>query len=235
MNNTISFIIMALIAGSISGLIYAGLNLLIIEPYIDEAIALEIDNLIMEGVSIDNNEIYSYRIWQKEGSILAGVILGIGLASIFALVYPYARRGIKGNEVKRGLIIASILWIVLFLVPFLKYPANPPGVGDAATINYRQGLYLVILAISASLALSLAYVYKHTKRYKFVLPIIYALVIAVAFITLPDNPDEITISMDLVNGFRAVSLLSSLITWLFLGSIFGMLYNRFIKELENFA
>ena len=39
------------------------------------------------------------------------------------------------------------LWSVA-LFPFLKYPANPPGVGDAETISFRQALYLGILALS---------------------------------------------------------------------------------------
>ncbi len=236
MNNTVTFIIMALIAGATSGLIYSGLNLAIVEPYVDNAIELEIENLIAEGESIDMNEIRSYRIWQKEGSIFAGMVLSIGIASIFALVYPYARKGIKGSDVKRGLIIASIFWIVLFLVPFLKYPANPPAVGDPETIYYRQALYLVMLGISASIAVFLAYMNKSiSSKYRSILPVIYIGVIAVAFVAVPNNPDEVTISMDLVNSFRVVSIIASLIAWLTLGLIFGALYERFKKRAEKFA
>ena len=33
------------------------------------------------------------------------------------------------------------------LVPFVKYPPNPPAVGDPATINQRTISYLAILVI----------------------------------------------------------------------------------------
>ena len=236
MNNTITFIIMALISGTVSGLIYAGLNFAIVEPYTDKAIELEIERLVTQGESIDMNEINSYRVWQKEGSISAAVVLGIGVASMFALVYAYARKGINGSEIKRGLIIASIFWIVLFFIPFLKYPANPPAVGDPDTIYYRQALYLTMLGISASIAVFLAYMKRNvSSKYRFVLPIIYIASIAVAFMALPSNPDEVTISMDLVNTFRTVSVIASLIAWLSLGIVFGALYERFKKRAERLA
>lgn len=44
--------------------------------------------------------------------------------------------------------IAGIMWLVLFLIPVPKYPANPPAIGDPDTIYYRQSLYVAFLAIS---------------------------------------------------------------------------------------
>lgn len=48
------------------------------------------------------------------------------------------------------------MFFVLFLVPALKYPSNPPAVGDPETVYYRQSLYL---AISGFGALGLAFLY----------------------------------------------------------------------------
>jgi hypothetical protein len=36
----------------------------------------------------------------------------------------------------------------LYLVPFVKYPANPPSVGNPATIGDRSGLYLLMVGCS---------------------------------------------------------------------------------------
>ncbi|RMF32396.1 MAG: hypothetical protein D6752_00245, partial [Candidatus Nitrosothermus koennekii] len=172
----------------------------------------------------------------KEGSILAAIILGIGIASIFAIVYAYARKGLKGSEVKRGLVLASILWIVLFLVPFIKYPANPPAVGDPDSIYYRQTLYIAIIGISASTALALAYINKSFSiKHKFILPLAYIAVIAITYIALPSNPDEIAISANLLNSFRATSIIASLIAWIILGITFGALYEKFKKRAEKTA
>ena len=54
----------------------------------------------------------------------------------------------------------GIIWFVLFLVPALKYPANPPAVGDPQTIYYREFLYIAILSISAFSILGLAFAYR---------------------------------------------------------------------------
>ena len=48
------------------------------------------------------------------------------------------------------------MWFVLFLVPALKYPANPPAVGNPETIYYRESLYIGLVAISGFSALGLA-------------------------------------------------------------------------------
>ncbi len=228
--NTIIFLLITVCTASISGSLYGLLNFFIVEPYIDKAIELEVERLVLEGESIDSNEIASYRVWQKGGSILGFIILTLGITSIFAIVYSYTH--IKGSSIRKGILLASILWIVLFLVPFLKYPGNPPAVGDPETISYRQLLYIIILGISGSTALLVGYL-SNLKRLKYVSPIIYILVISIAYIFLPNNPDEITISLDLINKFRVASVISSLIAWLSMGIIFGIFYNRFKIYLER--
>jgi predicted cobalt transporter CbtA len=228
MNNTLFFIIITCITASISGLLYALLNFLLVESYIDKAIELEVERLIMEGESIDPNENASYRLWQKEGSILGFIILTLGVTSVFAIVYSYTN--IKISPIKKGILLAIILWGVLFLVPFLKYPANPPAVGDPSTIYYRQFLYIGVLGISGSTALLSAYI---SKKLRYIAPIIYVIVITLVYIFFPDNPDEITISLDLINKFRVTTVISSFIAWLSIGIIFGILYNRFKIYLER--
>jgi hypothetical protein len=52
--------------------------------------------------------------------------------------------------------------VALFLIPSLKYPANPPAVGNPDTIYYREILYVGFIAISGFSSLALALLY--TKR-----------------------------------------------------------------------
>jgi hypothetical protein len=56
------------------------------------------------------------------------------------------------------------MWFILFLVPALKYPANPPAVGDPETIYYGQSLYIAYLAISGFSALGLARIPEQQKK-----------------------------------------------------------------------
>ena len=43
----------------------------------------------------------------------------------------------------------------------------------------------------------------------------------------PPNPDEISVSMDLVNAFRAVIVATMIMFWIVLGTIFGIIWSRF--------
>ena len=60
----------------------------------------------------------------------------------------------------------------------IKYPANPPAVGDPETIYYRQSLYVGYLAISGFTALALALAWKRVQlgSKKILFPLIYAAV-----------------------------------------------------------
>ena len=52
------------------------------------------------------------------------------------------------NDVKKTIILAGIMWVTIYLIPFFKYPANPPTVGDGETVVLRAILYLSFIAIS---------------------------------------------------------------------------------------
>jgi predicted cobalt transporter CbtA len=227
---TIAFIIITLLSGATAGTFLGLINQVIVEPFIDEVIEIETQNMISEGENVDRQEVNDIRLWQKGGEIVAGTILGTSIGALFGLVFAYARNSLPGsNDKKKGIILAGIMFFVLFLVPALKYPANPPAVGDPETIVYRQGLYIGMLAVSGFSALGLALLYRnigHKESKKVIIPLIYAAIIAIAFIMLPPNPDDITISMDLVTNFRIVSTLTMGIFWGILGIVLGSFWDK---------
>jgi len=117
----------------------------------------------------------------------------------------------------------------------IKYPANPPAVGDPETIYYRQGLYVAYLAISGFTALALALLWnrlRENKSKKIILPLIYAAVMSAAYIGLPPNPDEISISMELIHTFRSWTAITIGMFWGILGILFGSLWDKFITRQE---
>jgi predicted cobalt transporter CbtA len=228
---TFIFILITLLSGAIAGTLLGLINQVTVEPFIDEAIEIEIQNKISKGENIDPQEINNVRLRQKGGEIVAGTILGISIGALFGLVFAYARTSLPGsNNKKKGVILAGIMFSVLFLIPALKYPGNPPAVGNPETIIYRQSLYISMLAISGFSALGLALVYKimNQKRSKkvIIIPLIYTGMIAIGFIVLPPNPDNITISMDLVMNFRIVSMLTMGAFWGILGLVLGSLWDK---------
>ena len=148
---TLTFIGITLLSGAIAGTLLGLINQVVVEPFIDKAIGIEMQRHIAAGEIIDLNAQSHYRLWQKGGEIAAGAILGMSIAALFGIVFAYSRDSLPGhsnNNKKKALILGGIMFLVLFLVPALKYPANPPAVGDPNTISYRESLYTAILAIS---------------------------------------------------------------------------------------
>ncbi len=233
------FILIVLVSGAFAGLIHGTVNFAIVEPYLDQAIGIENQNLFESG-EVENTpdfwvEYEGYRIWQKSGQILAGVILGTSIGSLFGIIFALGRNSLPGsNDVKKALVLAGIMWFTLYLIPFLKYPANPPTVGDSETVVLRAILYLSFIAISGIGALSF---YKLSKKFKNTKKLVgligYGVFITAVFLIMPENPDEITAPMNLVNEFRIMSVLGVSSFWLSVGLILGFFWNRLKTNQET--
>ena len=161
--------------------------------------------------------------------MLAGVILGTSVGALFGIVYAYSRNVLPGkHDIQKTLTLAGIMWVAIFLIPFLKYPGNPPTVGDPETVVLRSILFLGFIAISGFSAVGF---YQLSKKFqvnrKFVSLIGYGVFITAMFFVMPDNPDEISAPMDLVNSFRIMSVLAVSSFWITIPIILGILWNRF--------
>src|SRR5690554_201458 len=120
---TAAFIAITLVSGAIAGTILGAVNQVVVEPYIERAIQLEMDGAVQSGEIINPIEFAAYRFWQRGGEIVAGTILGLSLGSLFGIVFAYGRGLAPGStNLKKALFIAGIMWLALFLIPALKYP-----------------------------------------------------------------------------------------------------------------
>ena len=235
---TILFLSIVLFSGALSGTIHGVANLVLVEPYLDEAIGIENQNLFASGEEDDTLAFWveydAYRDWQKSGQILAGTILGISMGALFGIVYVLSRKTLpQGSDVKKSIILAGIMWFTIFIIPFLKYPANPPTVGETETVVLRSILYLSFIAISGFSAVAFYQVYKRLPSKKFIAFAGYGVFIVIVFFLMPSNPDEITAPMDLVNGFRGMSVVAVSVFWVSLGVIFGGLWHKFRPDMKN--
>lgn len=221
-----------------AGLVHGSSNLVLVEPYLDEAIGIENQKLFSSGEAEDTLDFWveyqGYREWQKGGQLLAGVILGTSIGALFGIVYALSRNSLPGNnEVKKTLILAGLMWITIYFIPFLKYPANPPTVGEPETVVLRSILYLSFIAISGFSSIGF---YKLSKKFvgkkKLISIAGYAVFISLVFFIMPENPDPITAPMELVAGFRIMSVLSVSTFWISVGLFLGLLWNRFQPNKE---
>jgi predicted cobalt transporter CbtA len=230
---TALFIAIVLLAGCFAGTIHSLANLAIVEPYLDEAIGIENQNLFASGEEEDTPqfraEYESYRLWQKGGQVLAGAILGTSVGALFGIVFAYARKALPGNHhIKKALVLSGIMWLTIYIIPFLKYPANPPTVGDTETVVLRAVLYLTFIAISGFGAVGFYQLYKRLQKRKRIVTFIgYAAFISATFILMPDNPDKISAPMELVDGFRIMSIIAVSIFWISIGIILGTFWEKF--------
>ena len=230
---TITFITIVLVSGAIAGFVHGTINFALVEPYLDQAIGLENESLFASGEAEDNLEFWaeyeSYRIWQKSGQVLAGVILGLAMGSLFGIVYALSRNSLPGKtDVTKSVILAGVMWLTIYIIPFLKYPANPPTVGDGETVMLRAILYVSFIALSGIgvvIFYKLSQKLQNNKKYFGLFG--YVIFITILFFVMPENPDEITAPMNLVNEFRLMSILGVSSFWGSIGIILGVFWKKF--------
>ena len=228
---TLSFLAIVIFAGLLAGLFHGLINVAFVEPYLDTAIGIENQRLFAEGEAKDNPDFWKqftdYRIWQKQGSIVAGGMLGMATGALLGLVFAYSRKILPGNnDITKAVILAGIMWAVLYMIPFLKYPANPPTVGEPATLLFRATTYLLFIALSGLGAVGFSRVYKKMQNKKFLAFLGYAGFMVIVYFAMPPNPDPIKAPMELVNGFRAISAVTVTAAWIANGLILGWMWRK---------
>jgi predicted cobalt transporter CbtA len=142
-----SLLIRGMLAGVAAGILAFVFAKVLGEPQVDKAIAYE-------GPS-GEAPLVSRELQSTLGLLTGTVVYAAALGGIFALVFAaaYGRIG-RGDARKTAAALALVGFVVIFLVPFTKYPSNPPAVGSDDTIGYRTKIYFVMIAISVFAAMA---------------------------------------------------------------------------------
>ncbi len=130
-------------------------------------------------------------------------------------------------------VLAVVGLIAVYIVPNLKYPANPPSVGDPATIGMRTALYFSMIAISlaamiAAGMLRLRLLPRHGAWNALLISgAAYLIVVIAESLTLPAiNEVPAEFPAVVLWQFRIASLGAQLIMWATIGLVFGALTER---------
>jgi len=158
----------------------------------------------------------------------------VSVGGVFGLAYAYFRgRLASKSEWNRSLSLAAALFIGVFLIPFVKYPANPPTVGDPTTITDRTASYLMMVALSLLVVLVAWYAARILREREIHAPIRQLAVglgvvgaVGVLFLALPAAPDPGEFPSGLLWDFRLSSLGTQIVFWTGLGVVFGLLCER---------
>lgn len=151
-----SLLVRGLIVGLFAGLLAGTFAYVMGEPHIDSAIALEeaagaahTHDADGKGIPAEaDEEPLVSRHGQRAGLFLATTLYGVALGGIFAVGFALLRRKLRTtSDSYAALGLAAAGFVGIVLVPFLKYPPNPPAVGDPETITKRTVTYLLTLVI----------------------------------------------------------------------------------------
>lgn len=145
-------LICGLAAGACGGLLATGFVSLAGEPAMDRAVAYEHAHdrtARPAGVEHDAPAPVSRALQKSAGLLTAALVYGLALGGIFALVFAVAYgRVARAGPRATAYGLAGAAFVVVYLVPFLKYPASPPGASDPSTIGRRTLLYVTMIAVS---------------------------------------------------------------------------------------
>jgi len=157
-----TLLLRGMLVGIVAGLLCFSFLKIVGEPQVDRAIAFEtrLDQaeakaqaLMAQGIAVPKEEpqpeLVSRRVQAGIGLFTGVMVYNAAFGGLFALVFAfvYGRVGDFGPRATSALLAAAGL-IAVYVVPNLKYPANPPSVGDPATIGMRTALYFAMIAIS---------------------------------------------------------------------------------------
>ncbi|CAM5776031.1 membrane protein [Labrys miyagiensis] len=256
-----SLLIRGMLVGILAGLLAFGFAKVFGEPQVDAAIAFEENHAAPEeakpapsttmnmstapgeaqpaaGHDHGGEEELVSRPMQASFGLLTGVLIyGTALGGIFALVFAFAH-GRLGSLSPRATaaVVATIGFAAVVMIPQLKYPANPPAVGNPDTIGPRTALYFAIMALSVVVMIAALNTASRLAaslgrwNANLVAAAAYIVVMAVAMLILPGVHEvPADFSANVLWNFRIASLGIHVILWTTLGIVFGLLAQKLMQ------
>jgi hypothetical protein len=244
-----TLLLRGMLSGIVAGLFCFGFLKIVGEPQVNHATAFEtqLDEvkaraaaqaLIAKGLPAPRQEpepeLVSRRVQAGIGLFTGAMVYNVAFGGLFALAFglAYGRMGDFGPRTTAAL-LAALGLVAVYVVPNLKYPANPPAIGDHATIGMRTALYFSMIAISlaamiAAGMLRLRLLARHGPWNAFLIAagayVIVVIVVGLSFPPVNEVPTEFPAVV--LWQFRMASAGAQLIMWTTIGLLFGALAER---------
>ncbi|MFJ4909938.1 CbtA family protein [Streptomyces sp. NPDC093249] len=239
-----SLLVRGMLAGLIAGLFAFAVAYVAGEPSVNGAIAVEEAQAAQEqhaghgdaaAGAEEEEEVVSRPVQSTFGLATGVLVYGVALGGISALVFSFAL-GRVGRFSPRATaaLTAAAAFTTVYLVPFLKYPATPPAVGNPDTIGKRTTLFFLMILLSVLLAVAAVIVGRRLAprlgnwNAALAAGAGYLVVTGLAFAVLPANDDAVKASFPaaLLWEFRLASLGVQLVLWAVFGIVFGVLAQK---------
>ncbi|NRQ48656.1 CbtA family protein [Aeromicrobium stalagmiti] len=249
-----NFLVRGLLAGFIASLFSFAVAYTVGEPQVDAAIAVEEANAAAPAdATAEHSDGHSHSHADEDaeaggtevsrekqstlglatGILTVGTALGgvIGLASAFAV----GRIG-RLRPSQSTALVALVGYVSFSLVPFLKYPANPPAVGSGDTIGDRTLYYFIVQGIAILAAIVAVLVARRLLdrigTYRTVLATAggYLVVVIVMALAMPTVNELGDFPADTLWYFRLASLLTNVTLWAGIGIVLVGLIGRLYEQ-----
>ncbi|GAA1774605.1 CbtA family protein [Nocardioides hankookensis] len=238
-----AFLVRGLLVGLLAGFATFLVAHQVGEPHVETAIALEEAAAAAEpadpaahdhedeGTTVSRHD---QRTW---GLLTGSLAVGLAIGGIVALVAASVVGRIGSLTPGQSTALVSLIGFVsVALVPFLKYPATPPAVGNADTIGDRTswffGFMLISVAFAAFSSLLAIRLADEIGTYGAVLAGVgvYVVAVVVAGQLMPTVNEIGDFPADVLWYFRRASLITLATMWGVIGvgltGLVGRLYRR---------
>lgn len=242
-----------LLAGAVGAVLAFVFARLCAEPVIGRAIAFEDGRADAEnahGVHEHGAELFSRGVQSSAGLGFGVLIFGVAMGALFSVLFCVIAARARGVGAQAlSLLLAAAAFVAVCLVPFVKYPPNPPAVGQADSIGARTGWYLAMVLASVALAIAAVWVARGlTARFgawngRLLAAGAYVAAVALVTVLLPDvdeTPGPLRdasgaisypgFPADVLYEFRLLSLATQLVLWVTIGVVFASLAGRLLGE-----
>ncbi|MFI1051774.1 CbtA family protein [Streptomyces griseoruber] len=229
-----NLLVRGMLAGLTAGVLALVVAYFLGEPYVDKAIGFEETHASAHEHEV---ELVSRSLQSTAGLATGVLIYGIAFGGIAALAYCFLL-GRVGRFAPRAaaLLLSACALAAVYVVPFLKYPANPPAVGNPDTIGKRTTLYFLMIVLSVLLAVAATLLGKRLAPklgawYATVTAVVaFALAIGLAFAFLPAvNEVPSGFPATVLWRFRLSALAIQATLWGGFGLVFGELAERLLN------
>ena len=240
-----------LLAGALAGVLAFVFARIFVEPVIGRAIDYEDGRSDAEaamGAHEHGMEVFTRGVQANIGMGFGVLAFAVAMGALFAVAFVVVYGRVGGLSPRAlALLMAAAAFGAICLVPFLKYPANPPSIGDGQTIGDRTGLYLLMVVTSLSLAATAFWLGRRLAPRlgacgaTFAATGAYALAMGVVMIVAPpvaETPKPLRdasstivyrgFPADDLYHFRLYSLGTQLVLWATIGVVFAVLISRLL-------
>ncbi|GAB6967140.1 CbtA family protein [Komagataeibacter kakiaceti JCM 25156] len=222
-----------MLAGILAACLAFGFARIFGEPQVNMAIAFE-SALDAASGEPPEPELVSRGVQASFGLLTAAIMYGAAYGGLFSLVFAtaYGRIG-RFSPRMLAMLLAGAGFLAVVMVPDLKYPANPPAVGQPETIGMRTVAYFEMVVFSLC-ALTLAVLagralVARMGHWNATLcgGAVFVVLVALLQWALPDI-SEVPENFPAVVlwRFREAALGMQVVLWGSLGLIFGVLADR---------